>query len=202
MARCTPPLPFALGGLVSHLQVLTTMLSFTVMWQITDLLFWHQPSPGITLDIFLFPVTTLNNILCPTTPWHSAVSIHQLDWEDTLGRIPHHSSPSCSHHTRPLKHPTPLCQWAHLQQMSTQVVEEIHHPSSTVCQHTPATLFPHPQPPPRTARASTKLVFLSLPLLPLHWFSTKCSHGSQFLQGFHHLQQIHTQALAENLTHP
>ena len=50
----------------------------------------------------------------------------------------------------------------------------------------------------------SKLGLLSLPLLPPHWFSTKCSHGSQFhsYRGFPHLQQIHTQASAENRTHP
>ena len=49
------------------------------------------------MDIFLFLVTTLNNFLCPTTPRHSAVSIHQVDWADTLGRTASHPSPSCSH---------------------------------------------------------------------------------------------------------
>ena len=42
-------------------------------------------------------------------------------------------------------HPVPLCQWTHLQQISTQAVEKIHHPSATVRQNTPVPLFPHPQ---------------------------------------------------------
>ena len=56
----------------------------------------YQPNPGLTLDIFLFLVTTLNNFLCHTTPRHSALSIHQMDRADTLGRIapiPAHSRP-------------------------------------------------------------------------------------------------------------
>ena len=45
---------------------------------------------------------------------------------------------------------------------------------------------------------------LSLPLLLPHWFSTKHSHGSpfHFHRGFPHVQQIHTQTLAKNRTHP
>ena len=94
MGRC----PLALWDLaVSNLHVLTTMLSFTVVWQIPNLPCWYQPRPGLNLDIFLFPVTTLNNFLYLTTPRHSAVSIHQVDWPDTLGRIAPHPSPSCSH---------------------------------------------------------------------------------------------------------
>ena len=50
----------------------------------------------------------------------------------------------------------------------------------------------------------SKLGLLSLPLLPPHWFSTKCSHGSPFHphRGSPHLKLIHTQALAENHIHP
>ena len=50
----------------------------------------------------------------------------------------------------------------------------------------------------------SKLGLLSVPLLLPHWFSTKCSHGSLFHshRGSPHLQQIHTQASAENCTHP
>ena len=46
---------------VNNLHVLTNMLSFTVVWEIPDLPYWYQPNPGLTLDTFLFPVTTLNN---------------------------------------------------------------------------------------------------------------------------------------------
>ena len=51
---------------------------------------------------------------------------------------------------------------------------------------------------------TSKLDLLSLALLLPHWFSTKCSHGSLFHshRGSPHLQQIHTQASAENCTHP
>ena len=94
MRRC----PLALWDLaVRNLHVLTTMLSFTVVWQIPDLPCWYQLRLGLNLDIFLFPVTTLNNFLYLATPQHSAVSIHQVDWPDTLGRIAPHPSPSCSH---------------------------------------------------------------------------------------------------------
>ena len=56
------------------------------------------PAPSRTnLGQFFFPVTTLNNFLYLATPQHSAVSIHQVDWPDTLGRIAPHPSPSCSH---------------------------------------------------------------------------------------------------------
>ena len=48
-------------------------------------------------DIFLFPVITLNNSLCHTTPQHSAVSIHQMDWADTLGIIASYPNPFSSH---------------------------------------------------------------------------------------------------------
>ena len=51
-------------------------------------------------------------------------------------------------------------------------------------------------------RLPTKSGLPPLPLLPPHWFSTKCSHDSQFYsQRLPYLQQIHTQALAENRTH-
>ena len=147
--------PLALWDLaVSNLHVLTTMLSFTVVWQIPDLPCWYQLRPGLNLDIFLFPVTTLNNFLYLTTPRHSAVSIHQVDWPDTLGRIAPHPSPSCSHPMEvswtsvtalTTQATNPLCQWPHLQQIFTQAVEEIHHPSSAVRQHTQVPLLPHPQ---------------------------------------------------------
>ena len=57
-----------------ELAILANMLSFTVVWKIPELMYCYQPSPALTLDIFLFPVTTLNNFLCPTMPQHSAVS--------------------------------------------------------------------------------------------------------------------------------
>ena len=48
----------------------------------------------------------------------------------------------------------------------------------------------------------TKSGLPPLPLLPPHWFSTKRSHDSPFhSQRSPYLQQIHTQALAENHTH-
>ena len=72
-----------------ELAILANMLSFTVVWKIPELMYCYQPSPALTLDIFLFPVTTLNNFLCPTMPQHSAVS--------TLGRIAPHPSLSCLH---------------------------------------------------------------------------------------------------------
>ena len=59
------------------------------------MLVWAQSSTD--LAIFLFPVITLNNFLCPTMPQHSAISIHQVDQADTLGRIAPQSSPSCFH---------------------------------------------------------------------------------------------------------
>ena len=40
---------------------------------------------------------------------------------------------------------TPLSQWIHPQEISTQASAKNHHPSSTVCQHAPATSFPHPE---------------------------------------------------------
>ena len=54
---------------------------------IPDLPSWYQPSPRLTLDIFLIPGTALNNFLYPITFRHSAISIYQVDWVDTLGRI-------------------------------------------------------------------------------------------------------------------
>ena len=50
----------------------------------------------------------------------------------------------------------------------------------------------------------SKLGLLYVPLLPPHWFSTKCSHGSLFHshRGCPHLQQVDTQASAENCPHP
>ena len=62
-------------------------------------------------------------------------------------------SPFCSHGgSLPVRylpwlptHPTPHCQWIHLQQISTQAVAKNHHPSSTVRQHTPGPPFTHPQ---------------------------------------------------------
>ena len=51
-------------------------------------------------------------------------------------------------------------------------------------------------------RLPTRSGLPPLALLPPHWFSTKCSHDSPFhSQRFPYLQQIHTQALAENRTH-
>ena len=101
--------------------------------------------------------TTLNNFLFPTTHQHSALSIHQVDWAETLGRITPHPSPSCSHPMEVFL-PSGNCpdcpsiklafaHEPHLQHISTQAVEEIHHPrilntppthtSSLVC--TPST---------------------------------------------------------------
>ena len=57
--------------------------------------------------------------------------------------------------------------------------------------------YPHYSP-----RLPTRSGLPPLPLLPPHWFSTKCSHDSPFYsQKFPYPQQIHTQALAENRTH-
>ena len=49
------------------------------------------------MDIFFFPVTTLNNSLCHTMTQHSALSIHQTDWADTLGIIVSYHNPFSSH---------------------------------------------------------------------------------------------------------
>ena len=62
-------------------------------------------------------------------------------------------SPFCSHRgcltVRYLPwlptHPRLVFQCTHLQQISTQALVKNHHPSSTVCQHTPAPPFPHRQ---------------------------------------------------------
>ena len=55
---------------------------------------------------------------------------------------------------------------------------------------------------PLSTPLCTKLGFLSLSILPPHWFSTKHSHGSPFCKRFPPpLEQVHTQALEENRTH-
>ena len=81
-----------------------------------------------------------------TKQFHSAVSIHQVDLVDTWYNctpilLPSHGDFLAVRSLRWLpKHPTPLRQWTHLQQSSTQVVEEIHHTFSTVHQHTNSTV--------------------------------------------------------------
>ena len=51
-------------------------------------------------------------------------------------------------------------------------------------------------------RLPTRSGLPPLALFPPHWFSTKCSHNRPFYsKRFPYLQQIHTQALAENHTH-
>ena len=77
----------------SSLCVLTTTPSFTFIMSFPDFVFNTNPIQ----DIFLFPVITLNNSLCHTTPQHSAVSIHQMDWADTLGIIAPYPNPFSSH---------------------------------------------------------------------------------------------------------
>ena len=42
-------------------------------------------------------------------------------------------------------YPTSLCQWTHLQQISTQALAKNHHPSTTAHKQTSAQTFPHPQ---------------------------------------------------------
>ena len=71
--------------------------AFTIVREIPDLECCHQPNLGLTLDIFLFPVTTLNNFLCPTTP----TTFSRIHHPGGLGRqslqnFPH-PSPSCPH---------------------------------------------------------------------------------------------------------
>ena len=73
------------------------MLSVTVVMYIPDLPLHYQPNLGLALDTFLFPVTTPHNLPCHTTPRHTAVSIHQMDWADTLGRIAPYPNPFSSH---------------------------------------------------------------------------------------------------------
>ena len=60
----------------------------------------------------------------------------------SLPLLPHWFSTECSHGSS-------FClQVFHFQQIHTQALQKNHNPSSTVCQHTPAPPFPHPQLPP------------------------------------------------------
>ena len=55
--------------------------------------YWHYPSPGLTLDIFLFPVAVQDIFFCPTTPWHLTRSIHQVDRAGTVDYSSNSESP-------------------------------------------------------------------------------------------------------------
>ena len=46
---------------------------------------YHYHIPGLTLDIFPFPVAAQNIFLCPTTHWDSAESLHRIP---TMGSSP------------------------------------------------------------------------------------------------------------------
>ena len=66
----------------------------------------------------------------------------------TMGDSPfcsHRGSLALSYLPWPPTHLTLLCQWTHLQQISTQALAKNHCPPSTVRQYTPTTPFPHPQ---------------------------------------------------------
>ena len=82
---------------MNNLHVLINMLSFTVVWEIPDLPCWYQPNPGLTLDTFLFPVTTLNNFSAPPRPYIQPYLSTRWTGTDTLGEIAPHPSPSYSH---------------------------------------------------------------------------------------------------------
>ena len=91
---------------MNNLHVLTNMLSFTVVWQIPDLSYWYQPNPGLTLDTFLFPVTTLNNFSAQPRPNIQPYSSTRWTGTNTLGEIAPHLSPSYSH---PMEVSWPSC---------------------------------------------------------------------------------------------
>ena len=60
----------------------------------------------------------------------------------SLPLLPHWFSTKCSHGS-------PFCfQGPYFQQVHTRALQKNHSQSTTVCQHTPAPSFPHPQLPP------------------------------------------------------
>ena len=133
-----------------------------------DSKFFHQPnkkvfdkmkdvSEGKIIDEFvglksnMYSMKSIDGKESNTAKGDAPLMLQDLAWAICMILIME-GSPFCFHgcyvavkyfswlHT----HPTPLCQWPYLQQICTQAVAKNHHPS-TICQHTPAPTFPHPQ---------------------------------------------------------
>ena len=63
------------GFLWWQFDITTTMIQISVMFQILQFLQCYYHSPGLTLDIFPFPVAAHDIFLCPTTPQYLSESI-------------------------------------------------------------------------------------------------------------------------------
>ena len=79
--------------------------------------------------------------LARCSPHAAGFSREQSTWNLTMGGTPfcfHGGSLAVWYLSWLPTHPTPLCQWTHLQQNN-------HYSSSTICQYTPASPFSQPQ---------------------------------------------------------